>query len=67
MKIDKKHLRDSIEQILFTAIIDVEEVDITSKKITDLIFPLIDYLQVANKSKGYKINADGRNKTLWHD
>jgi len=53
MKAEKKLLESKIEQIIAEGVMQCEEVDLTSKKVVDLVWPLIQYLEAKTERYAY--------------
>ena len=49
MKIDKKYLAKRIEEVIAEGVINGEEVDVTTKNVINLIWPIIDFLKTTNR------------------
>ena len=50
MKIEKKDLRQNIEQLIGEGVINGEEIDVTTDKVLKLVWILIDHLQMQGQT-----------------
>lgn len=51
MKIEKSNIRKSIENRINMGIVKGEEVDVTTEKIMQDLWPIIDYISIKSKTR----------------
>ena len=64
MKIEKQDLRENIEQLIGEGVINGEEIDVTTDKVLNLVWVLIDYLQTQGKNNVALADVVGQSEQL---